>query len=42
MDKAQFGIGPVISAGIIANISFPEMRTASRLWRYARLDPTVE
>lgn len=34
------GIGPVISAGLIANIRIEEAPTAGHIWRFAGLDPT--
>jgi len=42
---AQYGIGPVISAGILAHVDFDRMSTdkyVGPIWRYAGLDPTVE
>ncbi len=36
------GIGPVISAGLLAHIDITICNTASRIWRYAGLDPTVK
>jgi hypothetical protein len=36
------GIGPVISAGLIAHIDGENSNTVSRIWRYAGLDPTVK
>jgi hypothetical protein len=37
---AQHGIGPVISAGLIAHIDISKAITAGHIWRYAGLDPT--
>jgi hypothetical protein len=34
------GIGPVISAGLIAHIDIAKAPTAGHIWRYAGLDPT--
>lgn len=38
---AQHGIGPVISAGMLAHISIERAPTAGHIWRYSGLDPTV-
>jgi hypothetical protein len=38
--KSIFGIGPVISAGMIAHIDIKKAPTAGHIWRYAGLDPT--
>lgn len=43
--RRQCGIGPIISAGLIANVSLHdpktgERSTAAKLWRFAGLDPT--
>lgn len=35
-----FGIGPVISAGLIAHIDINMAPTAGHIWRFAGLDPT--
>lgn len=35
------GIGPVLSAGLLAHVADASRRTASRLWRFAGLDMTV-
>lgn len=35
------GIGPIIAAGMIAHIDIHKAQTASQIWRYAGLDPTV-
>lgn len=37
--KQIYGIGPVISAGILANIDITRAPTAGALWAYAGLDP---
>lgn len=36
------GIGPVISAGIMANLDIKKAETAGAFWRYCGLDPTIE
>lgn len=36
------GIGPVLSAGLLAHLDIRDCRTASRFWRFAGLDPTQE
>lgn len=36
------GIGPVISAGLLAHIDIEKAITAGSIWRYAGLDPTCE
>jgi hypothetical protein len=35
------GIGPVISAGMLAHLDIRKARTAGHFWRFAGLDPTV-
>lgn len=35
-----FGIGPVITAGLVAHIDIHKAKTAGAIWRYAGLDPT--
>ena len=37
---SQYGIGPVITAGLIAHIDITKAPTAGSIWRYAGLDPT--
>ncbi|WP_396190457.1 transposase [Flavobacterium sp.] len=37
--KQIYGIGPVISAGILANIDITRAPTAGAIWAYAGLDP---
>jgi hypothetical protein len=37
----QYGIGPVIAAGMLAHIDIKKAPTAGHIWRYAGLDPTV-
>lgn len=39
--KSITGIGPVISAGLLAHIDITKARTAGNIWRFAGLDPTV-
>lgn len=38
--RRQVGIGPVIAAGLLAHIDLSLTTTATKLWRYAGLDPT--
>ncbi len=38
--RSQVGIGPVIAAGLLANIPIEKTPTVSALWRFAGLDPT--
>jgi hypothetical protein len=38
---SQYGIGPVITAGLISNIDISRAHTAGSIWRYAGMDPTV-
>jgi hypothetical protein len=40
--KQIVGIGPVISAGLRANIDIEKAPTAGHIWRFAGLDPTVK
>ena len=40
--KNQIGIGPVISAGLLAHIDFEKAKNPSKIWRYAGLDPTLK
>lgn len=37
---AIHGIGPVISAGLLAHIDIHKARTAGHIWRFAGMDPT--
>jgi hypothetical protein len=37
-----YGIGPVISAGLLAHIDINKAPTAGHIWRFAGLDPTVK
>jgi hypothetical protein len=38
--KSNYGIGPVIAAGLLAHIDITRAVTAGHIWRYAGLDPT--
>jgi hypothetical protein len=38
--RSQVGIGPIIAAGLAANISINRCETAGGIWRFAGLDPT--
>ena len=40
--KSIVGIGPVISAGLLANIDMSRCPTVGHIWRYAGYDPTIE
>jgi|GEM_PF-3476463 len=40
--RSQVGIGPIIAAGMLANIDIKRAPTAGHIWRYAGLDPTVK
>lgn len=37
---SQYGIGPVLAAGLCAHIDITKAPTAGSVWRYAGLDPT--
>lgn len=37
---SQYGIGPVLAAGLMAHIDISKAPTAGSVWRYAGLDPT--
>jgi len=39
--KSICGIGPVISAGLLAHIDISKAPTVGHIWRFAGLDPTV-
>jgi len=39
--KSIVGIGPVISAGLLAHIDITKAPTVGHIWRFAGLDPTV-
>ncbi len=38
---AQRGIGPVLTAGLLAHIDINKAKTAGAIWRFAGLDPTL-
>ena len=40
--REQNGIGPVLSAGLLAHIDIKQAPTVGHIWRYAGLDPTVK
>jgi hypothetical protein len=40
--RSIVGIGPVIAAGLLANIDISRAPTVGHIWRYAGLDPTVK
>jgi hypothetical protein len=40
--KSNYGVGPVISAGILSHIDIKLSPTAGTIWRRAGLDPTVK
>ena len=39
---SQYGIGPVLAAGLMAHIDITKAPTAGSVWRYAGLDPTMK
>jgi hypothetical protein len=39
--QSQMGIGPVISAGLLAHIDIRLCKTVGHIWRFAGLDPTL-
>ena len=39
--KSVYGIGPVISAGLLAHIDINKAPTVGHIWRFAGLDPTA-
>lgn len=39
--KSITGIGPVLSAGLLAHVDITKCPTAGHIWRFAGLDPTV-
>lgn len=39
--RSQVGIGPIIAAGLAANIDIKQAPTVGHIWRFAGLDPTV-
>jgi hypothetical protein len=40
--RAQYGVGPVIAAGLLAHIDITKAPTVGHIWRFAGLDPTVK
>jgi hypothetical protein len=40
--KSVYGVGPVIAAGLLANIDIKKARTAGHIWSFAGLDPSVK
>lgn len=38
----QYGIGPVLAAGLSAHVDITKAPTAGSVWRYAGLDPTMK
>ena len=40
--RSIVGIGPVIAAGLMAHIDIKRAETASHIWRFAGLDPTMK
>lgn len=40
--KNQVGVGPTLSAGLIAHVDITRAQTAGAIWRFAGLDPTVK
>lgn len=40
--REVYGIGPVLSAGLLAHIDITKAPTVGHIWRYAGLDPTVK
>ena len=40
--RETVGIGPVISAGLLAHIDIEKAPTVGHIWRFAGLDPTVK
>ncbi len=40
--KSIFGIGPVLSAGLLAEIDPEKCRKVASVWRFAGLDPTLQ
>jgi hypothetical protein len=39
--RSQYGIGPVIAAGLLAHIDIEKAKTAGAIWKFAGLDPTT-
>jgi len=40
--RSQIGVGPVLTAGLLAHIDIERAKTAGQVWRFAGLDPTVK
>ena len=40
--KSNYGIGPVIAAGLLAHIDIRKAPTVGHIWRFAGLDPTTK
>ena len=40
--QSQYGIGPVLSAGLVAHIDIEKAPTVGHIWRFAGLDPTLQ
>ena len=40
--RTVLGVGPVISAGLLAHIDIERAATAGAIWRFAGLDPTLD
>jgi len=40
--KSNYGIGPVIAAGLLAHIDIRKAPTVGHIWRFAGLDPTLK
>jgi len=40
--QAQYGIGPVLSAAMLANFDIQKAQTVGHYWRFAGLDPTCK
>ena len=39
--RAQYGVGPIITAGLLAHIDITQAPTVGHIWRFAGLDPSV-
>lgn len=40
--KGVIGIGPIISAGLLAHIDISKVQTVGGIWRFAGMDPTIQ
>ncbi len=40
--KSQYGVGPVITAGLLAHIDMKIATSPAKVWRFAGLDPTIK